>query len=254
MRNLRIVGAIGALVLAAVVGGTAIGSALATDEQAGGDTSGGATGARAEYCQTFVTRLAQELGVDEARLLEAGKTAARAAVDAAVAGGDLTEEQATALRERIDAADSIPCPAVGLGRGGFGHHRHGLGVPAIGLLGELADAAAGAVGLERAELMERLTSGQSLQEIAGAEGVDYAAVRTAIHDAAQARLNEAVEAGRLTREQADAGIARLDAWLEAGGELPFGVDVDGRGLMERFRLVPRGDGDGRPPFGQPDSA
>ena len=111
MRLTKSLGLAGALILSAIVGGTLIGSALATDE--GGTT----TGETSEYCDVFMDTLASELGTDRDGLVAAGRTAALAAVDAAVAAGDLTEEQAAAARERIEAYDGTGCGFFGHGIG-----------------------------------------------------------------------------------------------------------------------------------------
>ena len=67
-------------------------------------------------------------------LSAAGKAAANAAVDAAVEAGDLTEERAADIRERIENADGDGCGLIGaaLGRG----FAHGMGAgTARGFLG-----------------------------------------------------------------------------------------------------------------------
>ena len=108
MRLTKTLGAAGALIISALVGGTLIGSALATDDSTDTDT----TVAAGEYCDVFMDSLASELGVTRDALVAAGKAAANAAVDAAVAAGDITEERATAIRERIDASDGSGCAMV----------------------------------------------------------------------------------------------------------------------------------------------
>src|ERR671919_2327754 len=98
MRLTKTFGMAGALILSALIGGTLIGSALAQDEGTDGDTS---TDAGA-FCDTFMEAFAAELGTTRDEVVAAGKAAANAAVDAAVAAGDLTEERAAMIRERIE--------------------------------------------------------------------------------------------------------------------------------------------------------
>ena len=138
MQLLKALGFAGALILSAIVGGTLIGSALAQDGETDADT--------ATYCDTFMDAFAAELGVSRDEVVAAGKAAANAAVDAAVAAGDLTEERAAAIRERIDAVDGADCA--------FGRLRARLRARvrprvARGFLGgDVFEAAAEALGLE----------------------------------------------------------------------------------------------------------
>src|SRR5688572_15331162 len=72
MQLIKALGFAGALILAAIVGGTVIGSALAADETNQTDASGGAS----EYCDVFMESMATELGVTREALVTAGQTAA----------------------------------------------------------------------------------------------------------------------------------------------------------------------------------
>lgn len=208
MRFTRLLGAAGALIAAALVGGTLIGSAFAADETNMTDAPGGA------YCQTFLDTFASELGVTRDDLTAAGKTAANAAIDAAVAAGDLTEARAADLRERIDAAEGGGCGLLHPFRAGFGH-----GWARGFLTADALDAAADALGLERAELVEQVRDAGSLEAVATTQGVDYAMVKAAVLEAAQADLDAAVENG-MDPDRAAAAIDRLSGWLDDGGTPP----------------------------------
>ncbi len=216
MRLAKTLGAAGALITAALVGGTLIGTTLAVD-----DTDGGAPGAdAAAYCDTFLDTFASELGTTRDGVVAAGKTAANAAIDAAVAAGDLTEGRATAMRERIEGFDGTGCELIG--RGGFGGGRGGHGPGgALGRFigGATLDAAAGALGLEASELPAALREAGSLEALAAAEGASYDEVRGTILAAVEADLDAAVAAGDLEQERADTILERATTWLEDGGEL-----------------------------------
>ena len=210
MRLTKTLGAAGALILSAILGGTLIGSALATDESTDGETSAATT----EYCDIFMDALATELGATRDELVSAGKAAATAAVDAALEAGDITEERATALRERIDAADGTGCAWFGHGFArGFerGAERGFLG-------GDVFEAAAAAVGIESSELIDRLESAETLEALAAEEGVAYDDVKAAVIAAVQADLDAAVTEG-LDQARADEVIERLTTWLDEGGQL-----------------------------------
>ena len=223
MRLTKSLGFAGALILSAIVGGTLIGSALATDEDA---TSGEAS----EYCDVFMDSLASELGTDRDGLVAAGKTAALAAVDAAVAAGDLTEERATAARERIEAYDGSGCGFFGHGIGFERGFAHGVGRGFLG--GDVFEAAADALGIESSELIGQLRDAGSLQALSEELGVDYETVKSSVLAAVEADLDAAVAEG-LSQERADAALERLTTWLDEGGEVG--------GLRGHHRFGPWGD-------------
>ena len=232
MRLTKTLGFAGALILSAIVGGTLIGSALATDED-------GTTGETSEYCDVFLDTLASELGTDRDGLVAAGKTAALAAVDAAVEAGDLTDEQGDAARERIESYDGSGCGVlghgIGFGRGfglGFGH---GFARGFLG--GDVFEAAAEALGIESSELIEQLGDAGSLQALAEELGVGYDTVKASVLEAVEADLEAAVAEG-MSQERADAALERITAWLDDGGEVG--------GFREHHRFGPWGgpDNDG----------
>jgi len=214
MQLIKTLGMAGALIVSAIVGGTLIGSALAVDEETGTDTDTAA----GTYCQTFMDTFADELGVTSDALVSAGKAAANAAIDAAVAAGDLDEDRAAELRERIDAYDGTGCGLFGHGFvRGFGHG-FGHGVARGFLGGDVFEAAADALGIESADLIDRLRDADSLEALAGEEGVSYDEVKASILAAVQADLDAAVGEG-LDQDRADAIIERLTTWLDEGGQL-----------------------------------
>lgn len=214
MRTAKLLGAAGALIAAALVGGTLIGSALA---QSSPGASPATAAKDAAYCQTFLDTFASKLGVSKGALLPAAKAAAVAAVDAAVKAGDLSADVAAAAKTRINAATGDGCALLGAR---FGH----LGEKAAGrhvFTRDLVSAAAGALKLTPDALTTQLRAGKSLKDVATAQKVDYAAVSKAVADAAKADLDKAVAAGSLTRARADEMLSRLNAAL-ASGDFPKG--------------------------------
>lgn len=205
---MRTLGITGGLVAAALVGGTLISAALAAPSSpgAGASTADLADGA---YCEAWQKSFADELGVSVDDLLPAAKAASIAAIDAAVAAGDLTAERATALKEKVNAADGNGCrffghPFAGVGHGPKGHFG-----------GPLLSVAAVALGMDPGELVQALRSGDSLRDVATAQGKDYGTVRQAIHDAVKTKLDAAVADG-LDQARADEVLSKLDAALAAG--------------------------------------
>ncbi|MCA1572731.1 MAG: hypothetical protein LC798_21040 [Chloroflexi bacterium] len=211
MRFTRAVGTAGALILAAVVGGTLIGSALATDETDRTHAS--------SYCDTFLDAFASELGVSRDGMTAAAQAAANAAVHAAVAAGDLDEEHAVAIRERIAEFEGTGCGWLH-GRGAFGlGAKHGAARGFVGA--HTLEAAAEALGLASDGLIGQLREAGSLRALAEAQSAHYDEVRAAVLAAVQADLDAAVADG-MPQERADAAIERLTEWLDAGGEVPAG--------------------------------
>lgn len=213
MKNIKTLGIAGALVAAALVGGTLINAALAAPSSPGSSASG-ADLAGGEYCETWQQEFADELGVSVDDLLPAAKAASIAAIDAAVAAGDLSEERATALKEKVEAFDGNGCrffghPFIG-GGGGHGFKAH--------FGGPLLSVAAEALGIDAGELKQALRSGDSLEDVASAQGVDYDIVKEAIHDAVKSRLDAAVAEG-LDQARADEILSKLDEAL-ASGDFP----------------------------------
>jgi hypothetical protein len=235
MRTLKTVGLAGALVAAALIGGTLISAVFAASPAPSGTTTDPSADPSAKpgrldaskYSDAFLDKLASELGVDRATLGPAALAASNAAIDAAVAAGDLTADQAAALKTRLAALDD---PAVLLARPGFGHGpRGGHDGPGFGLgrgfgpgLGDAIDAAATALKLDKAALVEAVRGGKSLKEIAADQKVDYATVSSAILDVVKKHLADAVTAKDLTQARADSILEQVTTWLAAGGDLPAG--------------------------------
>jgi hypothetical protein len=227
MRTAKLMTAAGLLVAVSVIGGTLIGGVLASP---GGNSNANTlddadsglwlAGDAAEYCDVYLDTLANELGVSRDDLLPASKAAAIAAIDAAVAGGDLDEERAAQIKERIETVADAGCGFIGaLGRSfahGFGHgFAHGF------VSADTLDAAAEALGIDGSELLSQLADGSSLQQIASREGVSYDTVKTAVMGALQDDLDAAVANG-LDQERSAAIAERVQTWLDEGGEPGFG--------------------------------
>jgi hypothetical protein len=189
-----------ALASAAVV--LAGGGAAIAEARRGGDGA----------ASSFLDAVAKHLGVSRERLDEATKAAALEQVDAAREAGRITEEQADALEARIEAGETPPF------FGPFFGGAHG-GMPHFGV--DLA-AAAEYLGVSEAELRGRLALGESLADVAEAEGKSVDGLKEALVADAEERLDEAVDDGMLTEEQAKTMLDRLRSRVDAlvEGELP----------------------------------
>lgn len=106
----------------------------------------------------------------------------------------------SALAQEPDPLDK---PFGGFGRGGFG--------PFVG--GDrwtMFDAVAEALGLTPEGLFAELHAGKSLSEVAEAQGVDTETLSDAMQAARVEAIQQAVEDGTLTQEQADRMLERLE--------------------------------------------
>jgi len=217
--TLKAAGLASSLVVAALVGGTLISAASASPRSPAStgsslvadDVDAGA------YCDLWRQTFADELGVSVDDLTPAGKAAAVATIDAAVANGDLPEDVAARMKERIQNADGDGCRLLGAG-----FHAWGRAAARVDFAFDWVAAASDELNMAPADLVSALRSGDSLQDVAEAQGVDYGVVSQAILDAARADLDALVEAGRITQEAADQRLANLSDRLEAGEFPPLG--------------------------------
>jgi hypothetical protein len=212
--------AAGAVVVAALAGG---GAALA----------GGGIGL-GEDQQAVIDDAAKRLGVEPQALEAALESALAARLDAAVAAGRLSEEQAAEMKKRLEDGQ---LPLFG-GRGGPGHHGPGLGLHG----GELVDSAAAYLGVTEDELRTQLRDGTSLADVAAAKGKSVAGLKAALRSAAKAKLDDAVENGRLTDAQRDEALQRFDEHVD---------DLVTREGLGRRHDGPRPSGFGAMPAGEP---
>jgi hypothetical protein len=165
---------------------------------------------------SFLDSVAEHLDISREELDDATRAAALDQVDAAREAGRITEEEAERLKERIESGEMPPLfglPLLGPrgndGRGldfrfEFGHRGHSAGAS--------LSAAADYLGLTVEEIRERLADGETLAEIAKAEGKSVDGLVDAFLAEAKERLDEAVEEGRLTDpERVDEILERLES-------------------------------------------
>jgi polyhydroxyalkanoate synthesis regulator phasin len=192
--------AAGGAAVAAVVG---IGVVTAQD---GGDEDG----------RSFLDRVAEKLGIDTPQLEDAIRDARNDEIDERVEAGDLTQEQAERLKERLD---DLPDGAFGGEFGfGFGLKGHGgfafkfsEGVPGLAISAGLDHAElADFLGISEEQLTEELgTEGATFATVAEAHGKSRGELKAFIEGEAKATLDEAVGNGRLTQERADEILENL---------------------------------------------
>ncbi len=121
------------------------------------------------------------------------------------------------------AASDPPSPSTGPGPSaeapGPGHAdarpgRHACGERRAKVRGQVLDTAAKTIGISRGDLESALRRGSSIAEVAKEHGVDPAKVVDALVKEATARLDAAVEAGKISEERAATIESRLPGMME----------------------------------------
>lgn len=216
--NRRWLWPVAAMLVALLIGGVAYSETRPTDKAAAREKI-------AKLESAFMTRLAKELGVSEAKLRAALQAAGGATLDDAVRQGLITREQAAFLKGRLGSGELN----LGLGLGKF---KHGLGqgrgkfknarFAALGALlansqarTAMVDAFAKTLGLTREGLAKALGEGKDLKDLVAARKVTEAQVGAAVAAAAKPYLDRLVRAGTVERSEADALRERIagGAWL-----------------------------------------
>ena len=148
---------------------------------------------------TFIGKLADKLGVSEDELTTAIQDTRIEMIDEAVDSGQLTEEQGQKLKDRIEEGDL----GIGFGpRFGEGPFRGGRGF-CQRAVGGIIEASAGALDMSVDDLKAQLKEGNSLAEVAEAQGMSVEDFKAALSDAVKAKLDGLVDDEKLTQEQAD---------------------------------------------------
>jgi hypothetical protein len=188
---------------------------------------------RSDDRQTFLNDVAKRLKVTPDELTAALKGALSDKLDADVAAGRLTQEQADRIKKQ---AEQRGVPFGGPGPGGpppfarpggppgfagppppgrppgpppLGGHPPDGGPFMAGL-----EAAAKYLGLTEAQLRSRVMSGKSLAEVADAQNKDVAGLKSAIETAVKDQLDKAVADKRLTPDQEDKILSGVHSRLD----------------------------------------
>jgi len=151
--------------------------------------------------------------------LAAMQTARIAQINQAVADGEMTQEQADAIIERIEDGNGRPTGHRGSDRSGDrsgdrdgnrenrGNGPVGRGGPGSG---HHAEILTDVLGLTVEELQAAYEAGQTMDEIVDAQGLTMEEFQAAVQAARIAQINQAVADGELTQEQADRMIERIE--------------------------------------------
>ena len=163
------------------LGAVAIGGAVTSAQEGDGPVG------------TFVSKLAEKLGVSESELTTAIKDTRVEMLDEAVANGRLTQEQADRMREKINESDY---GLFGFGRGFGDRLCHRAAGHVLGTAAEVLD-------MPKEDLAQQLKDGKSLAEVAEAKGMSVEDFKSALLDEEKAKLDTLVGEDKLTQTQAD---------------------------------------------------
>jgi hypothetical protein len=194
-------GIVGALVAAGVVVTlTAAASGVQANTLAATTTkpsaSPGAAAKRQAYCDSFINHLASNLGKKPADVQKAASSALDQTLADAVKAGDLTQQQADAIKARQAGKQTCSGALAGLRPGGAGAH---AGLPAY----------AKVLGISQQELKQDLASGKTVKDVAASKGMDEATFRNNLVNSVKSDLDAKVKAGKLTQQQEDNVLNRL---------------------------------------------
>jgi hypothetical protein len=201
----------GVATLVAVIGAVALGTAVYAQEP----TPTTPFGWVSDYFEQVRDLIASKLGVDRAALDAAEKEAHQEVIEQAVEDGVLTQEQADRMLSRLEE---------GFGPGMMGHPGGRRGGRMGGFKGGLPcnqEWLAEQLGMTVDELQAELEAGKTVDELAEEKGIDLEAVRV---EAMKERIQQAVEDGTITQEQADWMLEGLEQ-----GFMPGGHGFGGRG-------------------------
>jgi hypothetical protein len=180
----------GGVAVAAFLAVTALGSAVTQADE--GDGSG-------QQARPFTRALADVLGITPSQLQDDRKTALNQVLDAAVANGRLTQEQADQIRQH-------PKRSAAFLRGAL----------------PVFEAAADTLHMTKEELRTEVSGGKSLADIAAAQNVSVDQLKAGITAEIKERLDQAVVIGRISQDREnkilDGLSKRLDTVVHRAGK------------------------------------
>ena len=172
------------------------------------------------FPQQMKGAVASALGISVEEYDAALGTAREQLLEQAVTEGHLTQEQADRMRERADQG-------LGFGPGMRGRGAWGPGKGWADSESSPVAVAADALDMTADELSAELKDGKSIADVANERGVDPQTIADSILAGLKDRLAQAVADGKITQEQADQMLSRMEERaLDLDSTFPFG----GRGF------------------------
>lgn len=183
---------LGIIVLAGVMlAGTVVGIGAAQTDGDTPTTDADVAPHKVRVFADLLPRLAENLGITPEELTAAIQQTQLQMVDERVAAGDLTEEEAARIRERIESGEG---PLFGEGK----RPRHG---PDRGM--QVVQQVAEFLGMTPQEVFEAKKAGHSLAQIAEANGSSAEELAAFLLSQIEAHIAEALEAGKIDPARAE---------------------------------------------------
>lgn len=193
-----------AVAITASAAGLRLGTtAAATAASPSPSPGAGAKGAAA--CQAYLGHLASQLNVSQAKLDAAAIAAAKATIEDSVKSGALTRAQADKIEARLPTAGV--CAALGARLASHGRGAAPAGVARTAYLA----AAASALGVTSDQLKQDRSGGETLSQVAAAQGVSEDQFKSRLVAALKPALDAAVASGKLKQAREDAILGRLQS-------------------------------------------
>ena len=187
------------VLVTAAATGTNLAVLAAATPQPGNSPGSSSTKAQAN-CDRYVGHLAKNLGKSTDQVKKAMTDALNQSLDDAVKAGDLTQQQADAIKARENGKQVCGglLPGVGApGRGPGGAARVGLA--------EYAKA----LGMSEQDLRQQLAAGKTVKDIAASKNLSESDFRSKLADVVKADLDPQVKSGKLTQQQEDNILNKL---------------------------------------------
>ncbi len=153
--------------------------------------------------QTFVDRLAQNLGLSSDQVQQGIQTTEDQMVSDAVSSGKITSTQGDAIKQQIDSGQ--------IDRFFFGGHGFGIGGPQGH--GEDMSVIATTLGITNDQLQSDLSSGTTLKDEITNHGKTVDEVVTAVVAQEKSEMDQAVSAGKMTQDQETQRLSDLQQRL-----------------------------------------
>jgi len=159
-----------------------------------------------EAYQTFVSKLATNLGMDQDKVKSALEATQKQMLDEAVKQGKFTQAQADKIGQKKNG--------FGFGPRGFGERGfrgHGFGKRGFG---HNPDAIASILGITSDQLKKEIDSGKKLDQIITGHGMTMEQFKQKMLDSQKEKIKQAVSSSQLTQAQADEMLQRLEKRME----------------------------------------
>jgi len=196
---------IGAILLAVVIVTVAIAGVSFASSSQSNET------AVSDLCQSFISKLAANLGVDQDKVTAALEATKKQMLDEAVQQGKITQEQADKISSSVKGG---LCGGFGYlngkfrGQGNFkgeGFKGHGYGIK-----GRNLDDIANVLGMTTDELNAEIQSGKNIGQIVTECGMTVEEFHEKMLELKKAEISQAVADGKMTQEQADKILQKLE--------------------------------------------